>query len=420
MLVFVESVSHSEIYCPGGLSGGKHQVTAAGQTATIITQNPPHNYTNDVKCTNEFKIKRKVKCKFSISCSIFDLYSKNANCKKGGDFIRINRQKFCGTNAPNITDVKGRTLRVQFRSSRKSLGANGAVCTVSCLDSTPTTPTPPTPPTNSDCKCGLAQRNTRIVGGHETEVNEYPWQVGIVSKNSGFVWCGGSVISNQWILTAAHCTAGKKANQIQALLGEHDIDSTSGPTVLRMNIQKIEDHADYDPHTTDYDFSLLKMKKVVDFALHDHIRPICLPAVNSANTYADYIAITTGWGTLSSGGGSPDKLHEVDVKVVDNNSCKSDYSDTSYPITGQMLCAKAEDGMGGKDACQGDSGGPLVTKEDGSDGVTAGQNYELIGVVSWGIGCGLATKPGVYARVTEQINWINDKTSGTWSTCDRA
>merc|ERR1712106_627440 len=80
---------------------------------------------------------------------------------------------------------------------------------------------------SSDCQCGLAQRNTRIVGGEQTEVNEYPWQVGIVDKGSSSVWCGASLISNQWILTAAHCTYGKTASEIQTLLGEHDYESTT-------------------------------------------------------------------------------------------------------------------------------------------------------------------------------------------------
>merc|ERR1712106_162296 len=80
---------------------------------------------------------------------------------------------------------------------------------------------------SSDCQCGLAQRNTRIVGGEQTEVNEYPWQVGVVDKGSSSVWCGASVISNQWILTAAHCTYGKTASELQTLLGEHDYESTT-------------------------------------------------------------------------------------------------------------------------------------------------------------------------------------------------
>jgi len=84
-----------------------------------------------------------------------------------------------------------------------------------------------------------------------------------------------------------------------------------------------------------------------------------------------------------------------------------------------MMCASAEDGNGGKDSCQGDSGGPLVTKEPGSSGEVAGQNYEQIGVVSWGVGCALKDYPGVYARVTKEIAWIK-KVTVSLNTCPRS
>ena len=153
-------------------------------------------------------------------------------------------------------------------------------------------------------------------------MNEYPWQVGIVSKGSSSVWCGASLISNRWILTAAHCTRGESASGIQALLGEHDYKSTSETTMVRMAISQIKDHPDYDHSTTDIDFSLLKMKKTVDFSAYPHIRPICLP-VDASIDYSDFTATVTGWGTLSSGGSTTNKLREVDVKVLSNSACKN-------------------------------------------------------------------------------------------------
>lgn len=184
-------------------------------------------------------------------------------------------------------------------------------------------------------------------------MNEYAWQVGIVSKGSSSVWCGASLISNRWILTAAHCTKGESAKGIQALLGEHDYKSTSETTMVRMTISLIKNHPDYDHSTTNYDFSLLKMKKTVDFSKYPHIRPICLP-VDDSKDYSDFTATVSGWGTLSSGGSVTNKLREVDVKVLTNTECKNDFSYPSSWITGQMLCANVNGG--GKDACQGDSG----------------------------------------------------------------
>lgn len=268
-----------------------------------------------------------------------------------------------------------------------------------------------------DCKCGLARRSKKIVGGTETEINEYPWQVGVVSNCSSLVWCGATIISDRWILTAAHCTTGKTAKQLQVLLGDHNYSTDSDTTSLRMDISQIKQHSSYNKRTIDYDFSLIKTTTPVDFSGHPHIRPACLPTSGSAETYTGWMATVTGWGTLASGGSTTDKLREVDVKVVSNSACKSAYGTS---ITGRMLCAKAPGGKGGKDACQGDSGGPLVSKAAGSDGVTAGQNYELIGVVSWGRGCALEDYPGVYARVTDQLSWISTTTSFDWKTCPRS
>merc|ERR1712037_894730 len=112
----------------------------------------------------------------------------------------------------------------------------------------------------------------------------------------------------------------------------------------------------------------------------------------------------TGWGTLSSGGSQPTVLQEVDVTVTTNTACKNAYG--SSMITANMICAADS----GKDSCQGDSGGPMIAPENG--------RQALIGVVSWGYGCAMEAYPGVYARVTEKMDWIVANTAGTFSsTC---
>jgi len=337
--------------------------------------------------------------------------------------------------------TSGKSFSLSFKSDGKK-NARGFDCSVKCLyggggNSTqapvtwptvtstvgpnvtwPTvTPTvaPTVPPTtggsgSNDCKCGLASRQTRIVGGTVTEVNEYPWQVGLVGSGGSRPFCGGSVIGDRWVLTAAHCTG---SSSIQVLLGEHDT-SSSNDNVVRKNVVRVIDHPSYDRSTLDYDFSLLQLDSAIDFASNEHIRPVCLPSDDS-NTYAGQQATVTGWGTTSSGGSTSSTLREVVVQVLTNTECTNKGYTTS-DITANMICAGVE--AGGKDSCQGDSGGPLVSSGSG-DGVTAGQNYEQIGVVSWGYGCAVARYPGVYARTSKVISWINSNTSGSFNTCPR-
>jgi len=253
----------------------------------------------------------------------------------------------------------------------------------------------PSPP--SSCSCGKANRIIKIVGGSPAEENEYPWQVGLISSQSSSTpFCGGTLISDREVLTARHCTDG--ANPAYVLLGEHDLRKNDGEQKFR--VCSVVNHPNYNAGTVDYDFAILRLCDKVTFS--DDISPACLP--NSGTNYDSRSAVVSGWGTLSSGGSTPTVLHEVTVNTMSNAQCTGSTTDySSRDITARMMCASAP----GKDACQGDSGGPLVTQESGS--------YSVIGVVSWGFGCADARAPGVYARVTNQLSWIQSNMQG--STC---
>ena len=253
-------------------------------------------------------------------------------------------------------------------------------------------------------------------------MNEYPWQVGMVWHGfSKSVFCGGSLISSRWIITAAHCTIIKgealDPSRMDALLGEHDTKSKDETAAIIMGISLIRSHPNYNQGTKwNNDVALLKMKSNIDFAAFPHIRPICLPEDDS-NDFREYIATVSGWGVLKKGElATTNKLRKVELKVQTNSACANEYKYNSSRITDLMLCAIADGG--GKDSCQGDSGGPLVSAGTG-DGFTPGQNFELLGVVSWGEGCGNASYPGVYTRVSKQLEWIADTTAEGWSSCPR-
>jgi secreted trypsin-like serine protease len=189
---------------------------------------------------------------------------------------------------------------------------------------------------------------------------------------------------------------GEKPKWIKVLLGEHNIADSE---FNRVDVAEIINHPDYNSGTIDNDYAILRLKNPVNFT--NEVSPACLPADLSA-TYAGVLATVTGWGTLSSGGNRPTAMQEVDVTVTTNAECSNAYDS----ITANMLCAADS----GKDSCQGDSGGPLITSEN--------SRQALIGVVSWGRGCAFEGFPGVYARVTEKMDWILANTAGTFSsTC---
>merc|ERR1719297_82987 len=310
-------------------------------------------------------------------------------------------------------------IRIQFRSNKKR-NAGGFKCYIAAESSefnttttsnptgtTPSTtnPTGTTPSTTAgttssstgSCRCGIPNRSMRIVGGQETEVNEYPWQVGLVSANGRMPWCGGTLISDRHVLTAAHCTAavGSDPAALAVVVGEHRTDDSS---FTRVAVAAVLDDPLYNPSNFQYDFSILTLASPV--TLSTAVSPACLPG-SSGQDYAGQVATVSGWGTLTSGGNQPSTLQEVTVTVTTNAQCQQAYGAN---IGAMNICAADQ----GKDSCQGDSGGPLVVEESG--------RYALIGVVSWGYGCAVDGYPGVYARVTERLGWIRDNTQGTEDT----
>ncbi|XP_025289745.3 serine protease 1 [Canis lupus dingo] len=217
----------------------------------------------------------------------------------------------------------------------------------------------------------------KIVGGYTCSRNSVPYQV---SLNSGYHFCGGSLINSQWVVSAAHCYK----SRIQVRLGEYNIAVSEGGEQF-INAAKIIRHPRYNANTIDNDIMLIKLSSPA--TLNSRVSAIALPKSCPA---AGTQCLISGWGnTQSIGQNYPDVLQCLKAPILSDSICRN-----AYPgqISSNMMCLGYMEG--GKDSCQGDSGGPVVC------------NGELQGVVSWGAGCAQKGKPGVYTRVCKYVSWI--------------
>jgi len=260
---------------------------------------------------------------------------------------------------------------------------------------------------SNKCSCGpiySKKKDGRIVNGEEATPHEYPWIISMLDS-SGYWYCGGTILSDQWIISASHCVDGSKAKDVFIRVGDHDNtdpDDTKFNKKQTFGVKKILMHPGYDPQTVNNDVALLKLDKKINFKdFDDTVAPICLP--EKLKAYSGEKVTVAGWGLLKENGDQPSKLRKVDLEVLPMHTCRDDYGYKKSWITSRMLCTFAKD----QDACQGDSGGPLIW-ENKDRGV-----YELIGVVSWGIGCASRNHPGVFAKLSYFLPWVMRKTSSS-------
>ncbi len=229
-----------------------------------------------------------------------------------------------------------------------------------------------------------------IVGGDPVAQGDRSYQVSL--GNGG---CGGTIIADQWILTAAHCISSSWPGSVR--VGVNSLSSNQGEV---HNVIQTIVHENYSSAGSGNDIALLKVSGSIN---SNYVRAkLPTDAVMQAAGAPGDMAVVSGWGRLSSGGTSPDILHEVSVPVVSNETCNSAAA-YNGSINNTMICAGYQ--QGGKDSCQGDSGGPMV--------VSYMNEIYSIGVVSWGHGCAAPNKYGVYARTSTFVDWINNKIDGT-------
>ncbi|ROL51752.1 Coagulation factor IX [Anabarilius grahami] len=235
---------------------------------------------------------------------------------------------------------------------------------------------------------------SRIVGGNPALPGEIPWQVALVSHSTQQVFCGGSILSPLWVITAAHCLVGSQNGSFFIRVGEHDVSKTED-TEQNLDVTRFISHPRYDSKSSLYNHDIALLRLRTPIRLTPTIRPICLGPMLFSNSLlqSGSLATVSGWGRLRFQGRSAVTLQKVELPYVDRTVCKESSSDQ---ITYFMFCAGYSDSP--KDACQGDSGGPHAMRYHNT--------WFLTGIVSWGEECAKKGKYGVYTQVGNYYRWI--------------
>ncbi|XP_042856592.1 serine proteinase stubble-like [Penaeus japonicus] len=376
-------------YGKARLCGGKSVPSgevklAPGETVCVSSPNFPNNYPSNsflqwiVRASS-------ASSRLRISCDVIDIEG-GEKCMT--DWLAVAGEcstfTYCGNKRPTNVFETCSSLAVLIFKSDGQGETQGFSCSI--------TDTASSPSGSYDCKCGIPNRKSRIMGGEKTEVNEYPWLVGVSRKGkSDRPFCGGSLYNDEWVITAAHCFDKISSRSAEVLFNMWDW--RYGPTAIySRGIDHYVIHPEYNEMTYNNDIALIHLDKPISLTDYAGIKPVCLPSPVADFTGRN--ATVTGWGKLSYTGAQPEIAREITFPIRTRQECEEAFG---RHVTEHMICAGVA--SGGRDACKGDSGGPLTVQE--ADG-----RHVLAGVVSWGDGCGKPGVFGVYAEVQDYLGFI--------------
>ncbi|XP_032522480.2 protein masquerade isoform X3 [Danaus plexippus] len=245
---------------------------------------------------------------------------------------------------------------------------------------------------------GTSSRAGRVMGGEDGSRGEWCWQVALINSLNQYL-CGAALVGTQWVLTAAHCVTNivRSGDAIYVRVGDHDLTRKYGsPGAQTLRVATTYIHHNHNSQTLDNDIALLKLHGKAE--LKEGVCLVCLPARGVSHAAGKRCTVT-GYGYMGETGPIPLRVREAELPIVNDAECirkVNAVTEKIFILPASSFCAGGEEG---NDACQGDGGGPLVCQDDGF--------YELVGLVSWGFGCGRRDVPGVYVKVSSFIGWIN-------------
>ncbi|KAL0124272.1 hypothetical protein PUN28_006255 [Cardiocondyla obscurior] len=320
-----------------------------------------------------------------LTCNSFNI-PLNFRCALDKLTVYVNDSvyySYCGNETFSIEST-GEFMTVELSTSFWSSGVK-FLCELQAIDDT----------SDENCRCGW-KKPTKIVGGMETGVNEYPMMAGLVDTIEIDVYCGATIISERHVITAAHCLTDRNVNDIGVLVGDHDLSTGADTNASRLyTVSRFYVHPFYRDVSLENDIAIVMVNSIINFS--EEIGPVCLPFQHQSDSFAGSYVDLLGWGTTEFGGMKSKTLQKITVTVITYPECRRQYPNVSY----NQLCTYAK----GKDACQFDSGGPDLWQNPTT------KREVLVGIINSGFGCG-GDKPGINVRVGTYIDWILAVTPG--------
>ncbi|XP_018378020.1 PREDICTED: venom serine protease 34-like [Trachymyrmex cornetzi] len=323
-----------------------------------------------------------------LTCNNFNI-PWNFRCTLDRLTVYVNNsasQSYCG-NEPFSIESTGRFMTIELSTSFWSSGVK-FLCELQAINETDDN--------DDSCRCGW-KKTTKIVGGMETGVNEYPMMAGLVDYAQAEVFCGATIISERHVLTAAHCLGNADPSTVGVLVGDHDLTTGADTNASRLyTVSRFYVHPLYDIEApAQNDVAVVMVNSIISFS--EEVGPACLPFEHQSDSFAGSNVDLLGWGLTEFTGMKSKTLQKVTVTVITNRQCRQQYPG----ILNNHICTYAE----GKDACQFDSGGPVLWQNPTT------KREVLVGVITAGMGCG-SNKAGINMRVGAYIDWILSVTPG--------